>query len=82
MLDKSFIEKIIVNFNIRMELANRALKEEGGTFENAIANLNLSRECIDGLQHVVNQMKQEEHDLTQDVYNKFKDKNYSHNIKF
>jgi hypothetical protein len=30
----------------------------------------------------VRQMKQEEHDLTQDIYNKFKNKGYSHNIKF
>ena len=82
MIDKEFVQKCVDNFNMRLEMSKNEINKENGSFENAIANLRNSRECIDALWHVVNQMKQEEHDLTQDVYNKFKNKNYVSSIKF
>jgi hypothetical protein len=82
MIDKEFVQKCVDNFNMRIDMSKNEVGKEDGSFDFSIANLRESRECIDALQHIVNQMKQEEHDLIQDVYNKFKDKGYSHNIKF
>ncbi len=70
------------NFTECLDLVKEEISKEDGSFENAIENLKKSREYINALQHVVNQMKQEEHDLTQDVYNKFKNKGYVSTIKF
>ena len=82
MIDKEFVQKCVDNFNMRIDMSNNEIGKENGSFDFSIANLRESRECIDALEHIVQQMKQEEHDLTQDVYNKFKNKGYSHNIKF
>ena len=82
MIDKNYVNECIDNFNMRIAIAKDEVDKDGGSFEHAIANLNYSRECIDALQHVISQMKQEEHDLIQDVYNKFKDKGYVSTIKF
>ena len=82
MVDKEFVQECVDNFNMRLDIVKNEISKENGSFDHAIANLRHSRECIDALEHIVRQMKQEEHDLTQDVYNKFKDKGYSHNIKF
>ena len=79
---KEFVETVIDNFNMCLDTTKEEVRKEDGSFENAIENLNKSRMHIDALQHIVNQMKQEEHDLTQDVYNKFKNKGYVSTIKF
>ena len=79
---KEFVETVIDNFNMCLDTTKEEVRKEDGSFENAIENLNKSRMYIDALQHIVNQMKQEEHDLTQDVYNKFKNKGYVSTIKF
>lgn len=79
---KEFVETVIDNFNMCLDTTKEEVRKEDGSFENAIENLNTSRVYIDALQHIVNQMKQEEHDLTQDVYNKFKNKGYVSTIKF
>lgn len=82
MITKEHVNKIVDNFNMRIDIAKNESDKNDGSFEHAIANLNHSRECIDALQHIVNEMKQEEHDLTQDVYNRFKNKGYVSTIKF
>ena len=82
MIDKEYVQSAIDGFNMRLEMTKNEVDKADGSFDFSIANLRQSRECIDALQHVVNQMKQEEHDLTQDVYNKFKGKGYVHTIKF
>jgi FtsZ-binding cell division protein ZapB len=82
MIDREYVQTAIDNFNMRLDITKEEVRKDNGSFDHAIVNLRHSRECIDVLQHIVNQMKQEEHDLTQDVYNKFKNKEYSHNIKF
>ena len=82
MIDKEFVQKCVDNFNMRIDMSKNEVGKEDGSFVFSIANLRQSRECIEALEHVIRQMKQEEHDLTQDVYNKFKNKGYSHNIKF
>jgi hypothetical protein len=81
MIDKELVSTCVGNFNIRMELAKRQVNENG-TFDNAVSNLLMSNECIDALEDIVKQMKQERHNITQDVYNKFKGKNYVKTIKF
>jgi hypothetical protein len=82
MIDRKYVDACIDNFNMRLDQTKEEIRKSDGSFNYAIANLRHSRECIDALQHIVNQMKQEEHDLTQDVYNKFKDKGYVSTIKF
>ena len=82
MIDREYVQTAIDNFNMRLDMVKNEINKDDGSFDFSITNLRQSRECIDALQHIVNQMKQEEHDLTQDVYNKFKNKGYSKNIKF
>jgi flagellar biosynthesis regulator FlbT len=82
MIDKNYVEKCVDNFNMRLQMTKNEVNNDEGSFDLSISNLRNSRECIDALQHIVNQMKQEEHDLTQDVYNRFKDKGYVSTIKF
>ena len=79
---KEFVGTVIDNFNMRLDVVKNEINKDDGSFDFSIINLRQSRECIDALQHIVNQMKQEEHDLTQDVYNRFKDKGYVSTIKF
>lgn len=82
MIDREYVKACVDNFNMRLDTTKEEVRKEDGSFENAIENLRNSRVYIDALQHIVNQMKQEEHDLTQDVYNKFKNKGYVSTIKF
>ena len=82
MIDKEYVQTAIDNFNMRLQMAKNEIDKTDGSFDLSITSLRQSSECIDALQHVVNQMKQEAHDLTQDVYNKFKNKGYVHTIKF
>lgn len=82
MIDKDFVQECIDNFNMRLEMTKNEVNKGDGSFDFSIANLRESRVCIDALQDIVKQMKQEEHDLTQDVYNKFKNKGFVSTIKF
>lgn len=82
MIDRKYVEACIEKFNMRLQWTKNEVNNDEGSFDLSITNLKQSRECVDALQHIVNQMKQEEHDLTQDVYNRFKDKGYVSTIKF
>lgn len=77
MIDKFISEKSIDLFNKAIIDANNA-----ENFEEGIAHLNSCYEHIANLENLARQMKQEAHDLTQDVYNRFKDKGYVHTINF
>ena len=82
MIDKEYVQTAIDNFNMRLQMTKNEIDKADGSFDFSIANIRQTSECIDALQHIVNQMKQEAHDLTQDVYNKFKNKGYVHTINF
>lgn len=82
MIDKNIIQTAIDNFNMRLEMTKNEINKGDGSFDFSIVNLRESGACIDALQNVIRQMKQEEHDLTQDVYNKFKNKGFVSTIKF
>lgn len=82
MIDREYVQTAIDNFNMRLDMVKNEINKDDGSFDLSISNLRNSRECIDALQHIMNQMKQEEHDLIQDVYNRFKDKGYVSTIKF
>ena len=71
MIDKFAVEISVDRFNAALDNV-----KESGDFDECITLLNESRKNIERLETVVKMMKQEEHDLTQDVYNKFKDKGY------
>ena len=82
MIDKKYVEGCIDNFNIHLDIVNNEIGKDNGDFDFSVIHLKQSRESIEELQNVVNQMRQEEHDLTQDVYNRFKDKGFVKTIKF
>ena len=82
MIDKKYVEGCIDNFNIHLDIVNNEIGKDNGDFDFSVIHLKQSRESIEELQKVVNQMRQEEHDLTQDVYNRFKDKGFVKTIKF
>ena len=82
MIDKNLAETAIDNFNMRLDMAKNEIEKEDGSFNFSVASLMNSRYCIEALEKIITQMKQEEHDLTQDVYNRFKDKGYVKTIKF
>jgi len=52
------------------------------SFNAAIVRLNMAREQLKGINNAIKGLKQDEHDITQDVYNKFKDKGFVKTIKF
>ena len=62
------------------QLINEAADTD--TLEGAIYKLNKARDYIAKVEQTVREMKQVEHDLTQDVYNKFKNKGFVKTIKF
>lgn len=62
------------------QLINEAADTD--TLEGAIYKLNKARDYIAKVEQTVRKMKQVEHDLTQDVYNKFKNKGFVKTIKF
>ena len=82
MVNNDYVSECVENFNMRLDQINIEVNGENGSFEYSIANLRNCDECIDALEKVVKQMKQERHDLTQDVYNKFKGTDYVKSIKF
>ena len=80
MIDKKYVESIIDDFNMCLDSVKDNIKD--GNFDASISYLNESMGCIAALQEIVRQMKQEQHDLLNDVYNKFKGANYVKTIKF
>ena len=62
------------------QLINEAADTE--TLEGANYKLSKARDYIEKAERCVKEMKQAEHDLTQDVYNKFKNSGYSKTIEF
>jgi len=77
MIDKIAVDIIVERFNAALDKV-----KESKDFNESISALKSSRECIERLEVITKMMKQEEHDLTQEVYNKFKDKGYVSTIKF
>jgi archaellum component FlaC len=77
MIDKFAVEISVDRFNAALDKV-----KESEDFDECITLLNESRKNIERLETVVKMMKQEEHDLTQDVYNRFKDKEFVKTIKF
>ena len=75
MLDN--INKVIEDFKANIEKATNS-----SDFNDAIESLKKVEPLISYLQNGVNEMKQVRHDLTQDVYNKFKGRNFVKRIKF
>jgi hypothetical protein len=71
------LNQVVEDFNSMIEKTKNS-----SDFNEAIESLNGVEPLIETLQHTVNEMKQVRHDLTQDVYNKFKNKNYVKRIKF
>ena len=80
MIDKKYVESIIDDFNMCLDSVKDNIKD--GNFDTSISYLNESMGCIAALQEIVRQMKQNEHYLLNDVYNKFKSANYVKTIKF
>jgi uncharacterized protein (UPF0335 family) len=62
------------------QLINEAADTD--TIEGAIYKLNKARDYITKVEQTVREMKQVEHDLTQDVFNKFKNSGFVKTIKF
>ena len=77
MIDKFAVEISVDRFNAALDKV-----KESEDFDECITLLNESRKNIERLETVVKMMKQEEHDLTQDVYNRFKNKGFVKTIKF
>lgn len=82
MIDIEYINDSVDKFNALISTVNEQLENKDGSFDTAIACLNSTRGVINAVENVVKQMKQEAHDVTQDIYNKFKNKGYSKTIKF
>ena len=66
-IDSKKIESLITEFNIAIIKA-----KSSETIEEAVKWLKRARYCIEEVQKVIPEMKQEELDLTQDLYNKLK----------
>ena len=77
MIDKIAVDIIVERFNAALDKV-----KESKDFNESISTLKSSRECIERLELITKMMKQEEHDLTQEVYNNFKNKGYVSTIKF
>jgi hypothetical protein len=78
MIDSEHIKDLVIDFNVAL------IKAKGSeTIEEAVKHLKIARECIEKLEKVIPEMKQEELDLTQDLYNKLKpgEKPYVKKIK-
>ena len=66
-IDSKKIESLITEFNIAIIKA-----KSSETIEEAVKWLKRARYCIEEVEKVIPEMKQEELDLTQDLYNKLK----------
>lgn len=73
------MEELIKCFNTEIEMASKA-----ETIEEAISHLTKARNFIGEIEKIIPKMKQVEHDLLQDVYNKLKpgEKPYVKTIKY
>ena len=67
MIDSKKVESLITEFNIAIIKA-----ESSETIEKAVEELREARRCIEKIEKIIPEMKQEELDLTQDIYNKLK----------
>ena len=67
MIDSRVVESLVTEFNVEVIKATRS-----ETIEEAVEHLKAARECVTKLGEVIPEMKQEELDLTQDLYNKLK----------
>ena len=79
MIDSEVIKNLVIDFNVAL------IKARGSeNIEEAVEKLREARRCIEKIGKIIPEMKQEELDLTQDLYNKFKDleKPYGKTIKF
>ena len=66
-IDSKKIESLITEFNVAIIKA-----KSSETIEEAVKWLKRARYCIEEVEKVITGMKQEELDLTQDLYNKLK----------
>ena len=78
MIDSKKVESLITEFNVAIIKA-----ESSETIEEAVKWLKGARYCMEEIEKVIPEMKQEELDLTQDLYNKLKpgEKPYVKKIK-
>ena len=78
MIDSKKVESLITDFNVAL------IKARGSeNIEEAVEKLREARRCIEKIEKIIPEMKQEELDLTQDIYNKLKpgEKPYVKKIK-
>ena len=79
MIDSEQIKDLVIDFNVAL------IKAKGSvTIEEAVKKLKIARGCIAKLERIIPEMKQTEHDLTQDLYNKLKpgEKPYVKKVKY
>jgi len=67
MVDSKCTEILVTDFNVALIKAERS-----ENLKDAVKELWAARECIGMLESVIKKMKQEELDLTQDIYNRLK----------
>ena len=79
MINQEKIGEVITNFNVEIIKA-----EASETIEEAVKHLKSARKYIEILEKVIPEMKQTEHDLTQDLYNRLKpgEKPYVKTVKY
>ena len=77
-----FITACANNFNEHINETKKVVESDDNGFNKAISELNMAREQLKALEKGLKELKQVEHDLTQDVYNKFKNKGFVKTIKF
>ena len=67
MIDSEVIKNLVIDFNVAL------IKARGSeNIEEAVEKLREARRCIKKIEKIIPEMKQEELDLTQDIYNKLK----------
>ena len=67
MIDSKKVESLITEFNVALIKA-----ENSETIGEAVKWLKGARYCMEEIEKIIPKMKQEELDLTQDIYNKLK----------
>ena len=67
MIDSEVIKNLAIDFNVAL------IKARGSeNIEEAVEKLREARRCIEKIEKIIPEMKQEELDLTQDIYNRLK----------
>lgn len=79
MINPEVIKDTVIDFNVEIIKAERS-----ETIKEAVEHLKRARYHIEVLEKIIPEMKQTEHDLTQDLYNRLKpgEKPYTKNIIF